>query len=347
VLSIEANKLGSLVVSYGYLTTRVWDVATGDCIKVVKTPPKRPRPHNIAFVDEDEMTLVGGEDRYIRFFSLDDTSNNWELRAQIEEEITEDTTVNFPICSTISPDGTMIAFGYRTHPVTVWGIEPQMLVNQCNMALDATDMTIQDSTWGEVFGLAWHPFDGTLFGITQVGILFKWEPFYGDEASVKAPNAGAHRLTVNRDGSLLATPDGMGSLKIFQSSDLALLYHLSSQDPVLYLSFSTDSRRIYDIWGAYGNVWKTNTLARLAKSDYPDHNSNAGGDVKSPSTMLSIQTEYHSVRMDKVIALAGRSVGPLYCYGTEDGVAVLCEAGKGKAGEVERLQSFMSIEQLT
>ncbi|KAK0725978.1 hypothetical protein B0H67DRAFT_572039 [Lasiosphaeris hirsuta] len=348
VLSIEANKLGSLIVSYGYLTTRVWDMATGDCIKVVKNPPKRPRPHTIAFVEEDETILVGGEDRCIRSFSLDDTSNDWVLRAQIEEEITEDTTVNFPICSTISPDGTMIAFGYRAHPVTVWEMEPLMLVGQCNMALDATDMTIQDSTWGEVFGLAWHPFDGGLFGITQVGILFKWDPLYGDEASVKAPNAGAHRLTVSRDGSLLATGDGMGSLKIFQSSDLTLLYHLSSQDPVLYLSFSTDSRRIYDIRGAYGNVWEPNTLARLAeKSDYPDHNSDAWSDVESLSTMLSIQAEHHTVRVDRVIALAGQSVGPLYCYGTEDGVAVLCEAGKGKVGEIERLQSFMSIEQLT
>ncbi|KAB5522826.1 hypothetical protein GE09DRAFT_493848 [Coniochaeta sp. 2T2.1] len=355
VLSIEANKLGSLIVSYGYLTTRVWEMATGDCIRVVKNPPKRPRPHTIAFVDEDETILVGGEDRCIRSFSLDDTSNGWddtsngwELRSQIEEEITEDTTVNFPICSTISPDGTMIAFGYRAHPVTVWEIEPQMLVGQCNMALDATDMTIQDSTWGEVFGLAWHPFDGALFGITQVGILFKWEPLYGDEAIVKAPDAGAHRLTISRDGSLVATGDGMGSLKIFQSSDLTLLYHLSSQDPVLYLSFSTDSRRIYDIRGAYGNVWEPNTLARLAeKSDYPDHNSDAWSDAESLSTMLSIQTEHHSVRVDRVIALAGQSVGPLYCYGTEDGVAVLCEAGKGRVGEIERLQSFMSIEQLT
>ncbi|KAB5522037.1 hypothetical protein GE09DRAFT_1208083 [Coniochaeta sp. 2T2.1] len=348
VLSIEANKLGSLIVSYGYLTTRVWDMATGDCIKVVKNPPKRPRPHTIAFVDEDETILVGGEDRCIRSFSLDDTSNDWELRSQIEEEITEDTTVNFPICSTINPDGTMIAFGYRAHPVTVWEIEPQMFVGQCNMALDATDMTIQGSTWGEVFGLAWHPFDGALFGITQVGILFKWEPLYGDEASVKAPDAGAHRLTVSRDGSLVATGDGMGSLKIFQSSDLTLLYHLSSQDPVLYLSFSTDSRRIYDIRGAYGNVWEPNTLARLAeKSDYPDHNSDAWSDAESLSTMLSIQTEHHSVRVDRVIALAGQSVGPLYCYGTEDGVAVLCESGKGRVGVIERLQSFMSIEHLT
>ncbi|KAK3997916.1 hypothetical protein QBC44DRAFT_392249 [Cladorrhinum sp. PSN332] len=347
VLSIEANKLGSLIVSYGYLTTRVWDVATGDCIKVVENPPKRPRPHTIAFADYDETVLVGSEDRCIRSFSLDAASNGWELRAQIEEQITEDTTVNFPMCSAISPDGTMVAFGYRGHPLTVWEIEPRMLVSHCNMALYATDMTIQDFTWGEVFGLAWHPFDGRLFGITQVGTLFKWEPLYGDEASVKVPDAGAHRLTVSRDGSLLATGDGVGSLKIFQSSDLTLLYHLSSQDPVLYLSFSADSRRIYDIRGAYGNVWEPNTLARLAeKSDYPDHNSDAWSDAESLSAMPSIQTEHRSVRVDKVIALAGQPVGPLYCYGTEDGVAVLCEAGKGKVGEIERLPSFMSIEQL-
>ncbi|KAK4223270.1 hypothetical protein QBC38DRAFT_517229 [Podospora fimiseda] len=339
VISIEANKLGSLVLSYGYLTTRVWDLATGDCVKIVKNPQKRPRPHTIVFVDEDETILVGHEDMCLRSFSLSST-NDWELRGKIEEEATGVTMINLPMCSAISPDGTMIAFGYRGHPLTVWEIEPQMLVGQCKMTLDAADMTIQTSTWlNEVFGLAWHPFNGELYGFTQVGTLFKWEPLYRDEASLKALHAGANRLAVSGDGSLLVTGDGPGSLKIFKSSDLTLLYHLSSQDPVLYVSFSMDSRRIYDSRGAYGNVWEPNILARLAEKSHER-------DMESEGAMLSTQAEHRAFTVDKVIALAGQPVGSLYCYGTEDGVAVLGEVGKGKVGEIERLSSFMSIEQL-
>lgn len=50
--------------------------------------------------------------------------------------------------------------------------------------------------------------------------------------------------------------------------------------------------------------------------------------------------------MDSVIALAGQPVGPLYCYGTEDSVAILGEAGQGKICEIGRLAGFMSIEQV-
>jgi hypothetical protein len=39
-------------------------------------------------------------------------------------------------------------------------------------------------------------------------------------------------------------------------------------------------------------------------------------------------------------------VGSLYCYGTEDGIAALCEIGRGKGMELERLEGFMSIEQV-
>lgn len=344
VFSIQINKLGDLLVSYGYMTTRVWDMTTGECIKTVTNPAKRPRPQTLLFVEKDNVILVGGEDRCIRFFSLDDDSAEYDTKAQIDEQSLENTMVNFPTCSAISPDGNMIAFGYRGHPLTVWELEPPMLLGQCNMTLDATDMTIQETTFGEVFRLAWRPFSGEVLGLTQIGLLFKWDP-YEEEASATV-HTGAHYLTVSCDGSLVATGDAVGTIKIYATADLSLLYQLSSQDPVLHLSFSTDSRRLYDVRGTYGNVWEPNTLVRLAdSSEYPDHNSDALSETESLAKH-SLHTEHYVARVDNVIALSGQSVGPLYCYGTEDGVAVLGEVGRGKVCELERLTSYMSIEQV-
>lgn len=343
VFSIQVNKLGDLLVSYGYLTTKVWDMATGDCIKTVKNPAKRPRPQTLLFGEKDKTILLGSEDRCIRSLSLDDESSEWDIKAQINDQSLEDTMVNFPICSALSPDGNMVAFGYRGHPVTVWELEPPMLLGQCNMTLDATDMTIQENTWGEVFRLIWHPFSGEVFGLTQVGLLFKWNP-YEEEPSATV-QTGADYLTISRDGSLIATGDAIGTIKIYTAADFSLLYQLSSQDPVLHLSFSTDSRRLYDVRGAYGNVWEPNTLVRLAdSSEYPDRNSDTLSETES-LTKLSVHTEHQFARVDNVIALSGQTVTPLYCYGTEDGVAVLCEVGRGKICDLERLTSYMSIEQ--
>ncbi|KFX99172.1 hypothetical protein O988_04014 [Pseudogymnoascus sp. VKM F-3808] len=341
VFSIQVNKLRTLLVSYGYTTTRVWDIATGNCINIVKNPPKRPRPQTLLFNDS---ILVGSEERCIRSFSLDD-GEKWDTKAQIDEESLDDTVINLPTCSALSPNGNMIAFGYRGHPVTVWELEPQSLLGLCNMTLDATDMTTHANTWGEVFCLAWHPFSGEVFGLTQIGLLFKWDP-YEEEAS-EVVQTGANNFAVNHDGSLIATGDAIGTIKIYTTSDFSLLYQLSSQDPVLNLSFSADSRRLYDIRGGYGNVWEPNTLVRLAdSSEYSDHNSDTMSENYS-LTKLSLQTEHHFAKVDKVIALSGQSVGPLFSYGTEDGVAVLCEVGHGKVCELERVASYMSIEQIT
>jgi WD40 repeat protein len=344
VLTIQVNRLGDLLVSYGYATTKVWDTATGDCIKTIANPAKRPRPHTLLFTNENNAILVGNEDRCIRTCSLNDDSAEWEIKSHIDEQSLGDTAVNFPMCSALSPDGTMIAFGYRAHPVSAWQLDPPMMLGQCNITLDATDMTIQDNTWGEVFRLTWHPFSGEVFGLTQVGLLFKWDPY--EEAPRATVQTGADNLTISRDGSLIATGDAVGTMKIYATVDLSLLYQLSSQDPILYLSFSTDSRQLYDIRGVYGNVWEPNTLVRLAdSSEYADHSSDALSETESLAKP-SLYIEHHFGRVDSVIALSGQSVAPLYCYGTEDGVAILCEVGRGKVCELERLTSYMSIEQV-
>ena len=59
---------------------------------------------------------------------------------------------------------------------------------------------------------------------------------------------------------------------------------------------------------------------------------------------VSIQTERCLARIDNVNTLAGQFAGPLYCFGTEEGVANLCEVGRGKVCNLERLPSFMSFE---
>lgn len=344
VFRIQVNKMGDNLVSYGYTTTKVWDIATGECIKTVKNPPKRPRPQTLLFVENDNTILFGSGNRCIRSFSLKDDATEWDTRAKIDEESMEDTMVNFPTCSSLSPDGSMIAFGYRRHPVTVWEWEPPMIVGHCGRTLDESDMTTQENTWGEVIKLTWHPFNGEVLGLYLEGLLFKWDP-YEEEANASV-HTGANNLTVSRDGSLVSTGDAVGTIKIFATADFSLLYQLTSQESVLHLSFSTDSRRLYDVRGAYGNVWEPSTLISLAdSSEYPDHNSDAFSETES-LTRQSVHTEHHFAKVDKVIALAGQSVGPLYCHGTEDGIAMLCEVGTGPVCELERVASYMSIEQV-
>jgi WD40 repeat protein len=341
VLMMQANKLGDMLVSYGYKTTRVWDVASGDCLKTIPSPAKRP--HSIIFAEKQNTVLVCGEDRRIRSFSLDDDSAVWTVHAEIEEQsVLDDPILNFPICSALSPDGSKVAFGYRNHPLTVWDLEGEIgpeRMAYCYGRPDEADMALEQEVWGEVFQVAWHPLGNEVFGLTQVGLLFKWDP--DDDYTAADVEAWGKCLAINRDGSLVATGDGVGTIKIFASADFSKLYQLSSKDPVLYLTFSSDSRRLYDVRGLYGTVWEPNTLVRLA--DCPDHNSDTNSETESLAK-VSLLPEHHSARVDRVICLAGQSFGPLYCYGTVGGVVTLGEAGRGVVCELARVSSYMQIK---
>ncbi|KAK3309763.1 uncharacterized protein B0T15DRAFT_13768 [Chaetomium strumarium] len=343
VLMIQANKLGDMLVSYGYKTTRVWDVSSGDCLKTVPSPAKRP--HSIIFAERQNMVLVCGEDRRIRSFTLDDDSAEWTVHVEIEEQsVLDDPILNFPICSALSPDGSKVAFGYRNHPLTVWDLEgengPERMAF-CYGRPDEADMALEQEVWGEVFQVAWHPLSNEVFGLTQVGLLFRWDP--DDDYTAADVEAWGKCLAINRDGSLVATGDGVGTIKIFASADFSKLYQLSSKDPVLYLTFSSDSRRLYDVRGLYGSVWEPNTLVRLA--DCPDHNSDTNSETESLAK-VSLLAEHHSARVDRVICLAGQSFGPLYCYGTVGGVVTLGEAGRGVVCELARVSSYMQIKHI-
>ena len=344
VASIQVSKFGDLLVSYGFATTRVWDMETGECVKVINNPEDRPRPHAVQFTDHDRTVLVAGEDRRIRSFSLVDSEDSgdessdpgWTVRSEVYEQPLEGTTLNFPKCSALSPDGNKIAFGYRGYPLTAWEIsDSPMLIGRCIMRQESRSSTMsQEYIWGEVFRVIWHPFSGEVLGLTMVGVLFKWDP-YEEQPSIMV-QSGGKELSVSVDGSLIVTGDVMGTIKIYATNDFSLLYQLTSRDFIVRVVFSTDSRRLYDIRGAYGNVWEPNTLLRLAdSSEYPDHNSDAISETESLAK-FSLHAEHHFASVDKVTCLSGQSAGPLYCYGTAFGIARIGEVGRGKVCDVDR-----------
>jgi WD40 repeat protein len=347
ILSMQASKMGDRVLSYGYKTTTVWDLANGNPILKAKNPKKLPRPQTLRFIDDDKKVIVGSEDRGIRCLSLEEESSEWKELTKIHEERLEGYVLNFPTCSALSPDGHMIAYGYRNYPLTVWLVDSPMRVGQCFVKLDESDKTTHSNTFGEVFALDWHPVTGEVFGMNLVGLFFKWNPH--EEESNASVLTLARTFAISRDGSLASTGDALGTIKIYATADFALLYQLSSQDPISRLAFSQDSRQLYDTRGTYGSAWEPNTLVTLSEAaEYTGRDSDTISDTDGLTNLTneSTGTEHYFARVDNVIAVAGQSAFPLYCYGTEGGVVVLSEVGRGKICELERLPRYMSLEQI-
>lgn len=331
VLRMQFNLSGTLLVTYGYLTTKVWEVATGRCIASAQNPIDRPRPHTIVFIDDDAQILVGADDHRIRSLSLTDTATTWRSVADINEQALEETVVNSPTCMALSPDGHNVALGYRGHPLSVWEVEGPELVGHCVRVFDDSTQSNVAHAWGEVTQLTWHPYTGEVIGLYLEGVVFRWHPYHDETQEL---HTGANSIVVSQDAKCLAAGDPTGIVKLYSLADFNMVYQFASQDPVFDLCFAPDSRRLYDIRGSYGNVWEPDALLRLSESaEAPRDTEHRGG------TILR-----HAGKIDPITALASQPNGSVYCCGTETGLTELYESSRTAVVELRTSKSFMSIE---
>ncbi|KAL9038931.1 MAG: hypothetical protein Q9214_005083, partial [Letrouitia sp. 1 TL-2023] len=233
VLRLALNLSGTYLVTYGYRTTKLWDVATGT------------------------------DDRKVRSLSLGDKSVAWELVTHIDEQALEGTVVTNPTCMSLNPDGHNVALGYRGHPLSVWEVEGPELVGHCMRVIDGSTQSEAMQAWGEVVHVTWHPYTGEVIGLYLEGIIFRWHPYHDETQEL---HTGANSIVASQDGKCLAAGDPNGIVKLYSLKDLNLVFVFASQDPVYDLCFAPDSRRLYDVRGSHGNVWEPDALIRLSES---------------------------------------------------------------------------------
>lgn len=329
---VQLNKTASLLVSYGYRTTKVWNVSTGDCMVSVDSVESKTRPLTMLFTDNDSTLLVGSDDRRVRSLSLAEKNPEWEIIADLEEFGLEKHFTNSASHMALSPDGSMITVGYRRHPVSTWELEGSTHIGYCRRKDDVSMVR-------ELRDLVWHPYQPEVLGLTVEGVVFRWAPY---EDSVDELSAEASKLAISNDGELFVTGDSHGRIKLYTTTNFSLLYKISAQEAVFGLAFSPDSKRFYDIRGFHANAWEPNALVRYAESS---------GDMDSVSeysmSHVSERSASSSAAVEPITALAGSPSGRLYCYGTQQGVVSLHDTREGKIATLYSSRAKFSIEHIT
>ena len=334
VYRMELNSTGTLLATYGYLTTKIWDVSTGKCKISVKNIESRPRPLAMLLMNNSSMLLVGTDDRRIRSLSLNQTSPTWQLVAELEEPELEGHFLNSSSYMALNKDGRLIAVAYRGHPLSAWETDGPVHIGHCWRKRE-------EFARGEVIEAVWHPHYPEVLGLYIEGVVFKWRPYDGENDEIAT---GASRLAISRDGNLFATGDVRGTVKVYTTSDFCLLYQLASEDTILGLVFSPDLHRFYDIRGHYGNAWEPNALMRFAEQRGKGIESGSETESLGQSSTAS---EGWSWRIDSITVLACSPIGRLYCCGTEKGTVRLHDTQRGKLADLYVSKSFLSIEQMS
>ncbi|KAG6368892.1 hypothetical protein INS49_003110 [Diaporthe citri] len=329
---VQLNNTASLLVSYGYRTTKVWKVSSGDCVLSVDSVESKTRPLTMLFINNDSTLLVGSDDRRVRSLSIVEEKPEWEIIADLEEFGLEKHFTNSASHMALSPDGTMITVGYRRHPASAWELEGSNHIGYCRRKDDVSMVR-------ELRDLIWHPYQPEVLGLTVEGVVFKWAPY---EDSVDELSAEASKLAISNDGELFVTGDSHGRIKLYTTANFSLLYNISAQEAVFGLAFSPDSKRFYDIRGFHANAWEPNALVRYAESS---------GDLDSVSeysmSHVSERSTSSSAAVDPITALAGSPSGRLYCYGTQKGVVSLHDTKEGRIATLYSSRAKFAIEHIT
>lgn len=325
VRRVQINSMGTLIVTCGIRTTKVWNIATGSCVTTAANPRSRPRPMTIVFSKNDASVLIGSDDRRVWSMSLSSQESKIVEVVRFMQKSSGGRSVNSPTSMTISPDGQQVCLGYRSSPLAVWETE-------------LAEEVARHDELEDVAEILWHPFNGEVFGRQASGFIFKWHPDVGDPERQRAE---VSTMAISSDGSLLAVGSHKGSFKLMSTSDMTFIHQGVSEHPVFGLAFSWDNQQLYDIRGKYGNVWQPDSLLRFSE---PTAQLSDGGSVSGKSgRTASEETRYEF--LDPVSALAPQSQGSLFCSGSEAGVLIIHDSKELNLRTLDEFTSF-GIEQV-
>ncbi|KAL6716669.1 hypothetical protein ACLMJK_006237 [Lecanora helva] len=334
VYRMEMNNAGTLLATYGYITTKIWEVSTGKCKLKVENIESRPRPLTMLLMHNDTMLLVGSDDRRVRSLSLTQAAPSWQLVAELEEPELEGHFLNSSNHMALSKDSKLIAVAYRGHPLSAWETDGPLHIGHCWRKRN-------EVARGEVIQAMWHPQKLEVLGLYIEGVVFKWSPYDGEVDEIAT---GASSLAISSDGNLFATGDVRGTVKVYTTLGFVLLYQLVSADTVVGLAFSPDLRRFYDIRGSYGNAWEPNALLKFTEQRGKDSKSGSESESLAHASMAS---ESWTGRIDSITVLAQSPSGRVYSCGTETGTVRLYDIQQGKLADLYVSRAFLSIEQMS
>lgn len=319
------------LVTYGFLTTKIWDVRCGDQLYAFKNP-RNAKALAISFLSHEDVIVSCSDDRGIRRAILGACDGGWTMvEANPGGDHFNGKNYNSPRRVAYSVDGRQVAIAYRGLPLVVWAIDPPGVVGFCERLTDRTKRS-QD-LWTDMGPICWNPVTGHVLGLYADGCIFKWHPVDSDSQELQTVAAD---IQCSPNGNVFVTSSVDGTLRIWNFHHFALIYSLSCHVPVTDLAISPSGCRVYDLRDSFCHIWEPNALIRLAETD--DEASD------TPSTLGGFPqaSEASSEMLPLVTALAVNPQSSIYCVGDDAGYTRVHKQGEKHATELSR--AFLPVE---
>ncbi|KAE8453869.1 hypothetical protein EG329_007645 [Mollisiaceae sp. DMI_Dod_QoI] len=313
------SSCSNLLATYGFRTTKVWSVNTGQIMYQIRNPIGS-RALTLTFSAGYTQLIIGSTDRLLRIAQLTGTSPSWSVLhpSLLKGETALDRPVhNVPWKIAFNSDATSVAAAYRGSPLCVWSIDPPELIGRC-----MRNQEYAGNSWTVVDQVIWHPKSEEVIGLYMGGHVFRWNPYNNTQQELQAD---ASIVASSPEGKFFATGDSRGTIKLYNFQHFSLIYQLSCENMMSDLCFSPDSKRLYDLRGQFCNIWEPNALIRVDETGEQD--SEIGSEIASIPT-AAISETFAEVR-DQITAIAIQFRGRYHAIGSESGVVSVVDTGEG------------------
>ncbi|ATY61672.1 NACHT and WD domain [Cordyceps militaris] len=327
----EMNSTATLIATYGFRKTNVWQIPSGTCISTIASPKGEPIPLSMRFDSDGTTLFLGSEDSKLRSAMITEPEPAWQIVADFEEVELEGHILNNSNHIALNRDCTLISLAYRGHPLSAWEVDGPVHLGHCWREYNS-------GSRGEVVAASWLPHTRELLGLYTDGAVFKWDPY---ELEVGELQIDASRLAVSIDGNLFCTGNGGGNVKIYTTGQFTLLYQLASPDTVFHLAFSPDCTRIYDTRGYFGNVWEPAALLKHSKASVASLDGESDMVSVAPTLIRNTYKKIESVK-----ALAYSPVSKIYARVASDDTLTLHAIQRGKLQAVATINVEWDIREL-
>ncbi|KAJ5774116.1 Cytochrome cd1-nitrite reductase-like C-terminal heme d1 [Penicillium paradoxum] len=332
VSAMRFSRNSHLLATYGYRSTKVWSVNSGQIIHRIKNPAGSPIL-SLTFCTDDTKIIIGSADRLLRIACLRDTNPAWVILHR--NLLTMDTALDRPVHNVprrmaFNSDASCVAVAYRGSPLCVWSLETETLLGRCMRSPEYAG-----NAWTVVDQVIWHPKSDEIIGLYMGGQVFRWNPYTNTQQELEAEGS---ILACSPEGKFFTVGDSQGTIKLYNFHHFTMVYKLSYNQVITDLCFSPDSKRLYDLRGAWCNVWEPNAL--LAGEENGD-DSDLGSEAASvPTAMVSEASAEMKVQ---ITAIAIQFGGRYHAVGNENGVVSVLDSSNSAHGMVELWRSSFEL----
>ena len=241
VLDLQFSHSGSLLATYGHLTTKLWHLETGTIQHEVPNPRGR-NPIALAFTTNDTKLRAFCTDFIVREMELTGLPQSWETIRLLNDH---ESIIYNPSCAAFDKSGDLLAVGYRRGPMEVYELDSPPHGSQYELnARSGIDLK----------QLAWGPKSDLIVGLHRNGALSVWNKSRPNSVHTCYDNVSTMHCSLTDD--FLVTGNKNGGLQLWRASDLEGICQIKDSGTLEGLSIEPSCGKIYGIRGSDCIIWE-------------------------------------------------------------------------------------------